>query len=251
MSEKVIGIILAAGKGTRMNSKIENKVAHLFLGKPIILYGVELFEKICDELIIVIGAFKQSIENIIKENKKIKFVNQKKRLGTGHAVQLALLELHDSPPSLVLVGMGDHMMFYKEETIRKLIQQHKDQKSVVSFISTKYHNPSALAWGRIERDKDGNVLDIVEHKDATEKQLKIKELNSALYCFDYSFLSKNINKIKKSEVTGEYYLPDLIKIALEKKLKVHAMLVHFREIGIGINKINELSESQTLYKKLR
>ena len=69
MGEKVIGIILAAGKGTRMNSKIENKVAHLFLGKPIILYGVELFEKICDELIIVVGAFKQSIENIIKENK--------------------------------------------------------------------------------------------------------------------------------------------------------------------------------------
>ena len=251
MSEKVIGIILAAGKGTRMNSKIENKVAHLFLGKPIILYGVELFEKICDELIIVIGAFKQSIENIIKENNKIKFVYQKKRLGTGHAVQLALLELHDSPPSLVLVGMGDHMMFYKEDTIRKLIQQHKDQKSVVSFISTKYHNPDALAWGRIERDKDGNVLDIVEQKDASAKQLKIKELNSAFYCFDYSFLKDNINKIKKSEVTGEYYLPDLIKIAIANKQKIHAMLVHFREIGVGINRQDELEYSQKLYKKVR
>lgn len=251
MNDKIVGIILAAGKGTRINSKTENKVARLFLGKPIILYGVELFEKICDEVIIVVGAFKQSVESIIKKDNKIKFVYQKKRLGTGHAVKIVLLELQDNPPSYVLVGMGDHMMFYKEETIRKLIQQHKDQKSVVSFISTKYHNPDALAWGRIERDKDGNVLNIVEQKDATENQRKIKEINAGFYCFDYSFLSKNINKIKKSEVTGEYYLPDLIKIALDTKQKVHAMIVHFREIGIGINKIDELSESQTLYKKLR
>lgn len=251
MSEKVTGIILAAGKGTRIKSNGSNKVSYLFLGKPIILYGVELFEKICDEVVVVVGAFAQSVKDIIDGKRQIKYVYQKKRLGTGHAVKLALVELKKDPPSLVLVGMGDHMMFYKEDTIRKLIQQHKELKSVVSFISTKYHNPDALAWGRIERDKDGNVLDIVEQKDATAKQLKIKELNSALYCFDYSFLSKNINKIKKSEVTGEYYLPDLVKIALETKQKVHAMLVHFREIGIGINKTDELSESQTLYKKLR
>lgn len=251
MNKKITGIILAAGKGTRMNSKNENKVSHLFLGKPIILYGVELFEKICDELIVVVGAFKQSIEKIIDGKRKIKYAYQKKRLGTGHAVKLALAELKKDPPSLVLVGMGDHMMFYKHETIKKLIRQHKEQKSVVSFISTKYHDPDALAWGRIERDKSGNVLDIVEHKDATEKQLKIKELNSAFYCFDYNFLRDNINKIKKSEVTGEYYLPDLVKIALANKQKVHAMVVHFREIGIGINRFDELSESQALYKKLR
>jgi len=251
MKEKITGIILAAGKGTRINSNGTNKVSYLFLNKPIILYGVELFEKLCDEIVVVVGAFAQSVKDIIDGKRKIKYVFQKKRLGTGHAVKLALNELKKDPPSLVLIGMGDHMMFYKHETIKKLIKQHIDQKSVVSFISTKYHDPDALAWGRVERDKSSNVLDIVEQKDASAKQLKIKELNSAFYCFDYSFLEKNINKIKKSEVTGEYYLPDLIKIAIANKQKVHAMLVHFREIGIGINRQDELEYSQKLYKKVR
>ncbi len=251
MNEKITGIILAAGKGTRINSNGTNKVSYLFLDKPIILYGVELFEKLCDEIVVVVGAFAQSVKDIIDGKRTIKYAFQKKRLGTGHAVKLALIELKKDPPSLVLVGMGDHMMFYKHETIKKFINKHKEQKSVVSFISTKYHDPDALSWGRIERDKSGNVLDIIEQKDATAKQLKIKELNSAFYCFDYNFLKDNINKIKKSEVTGEYYLPDLIKIAILKKLKVYAMLVHFREIGIGINRYEELSESQTLYKKLK
>ena len=137
MKEKVVGIILAAGKGTRMNSINSNKVSHLFLGKPIILYGVELFEKVCDELIIVIGAFKQSIKQIIDGKRKIKYVYQKKRLGTGHAVKIALLELQNNPPSLVLIGMGDHMMFYKQETIKKLINQHKEQKSVIYTLETE------------------------------------------------------------------------------------------------------------------
>ncbi|MEX1052710.1 MAG: sugar phosphate nucleotidyltransferase [Patescibacteria group bacterium] len=250
MSSKITGIILAAGKGTRIKSNGANKVSYPFLGKPIILYGVELFEKICDDIVVVVGAFSQSVKDIIDGKKKIKYAIQKQRLGTGHAVKIALLEIKKDPPSLVLIGMGDHMMFYKQETIKKLITQHNEQKSAVSFISTKYHDPNTLAWGRVERDKSGNVLDIVEQKDASVKQRKIKELNSAFYCFDYNFLRENINKIKKSDVTREYYLPDLIKIALANKQKVHAMLVHFREIGIGINKKEELEESQDLYKKI-
>ncbi|MFH1827337.1 MAG: sugar phosphate nucleotidyltransferase [bacterium] len=248
---KITGIILAAGKGTRINSNGTNKVSYLFLNKPIILYGVELFEKLCDEIVVVVGAYAQSVKNIIDGKRKIKYVFQKKRLGTGHAVKTALREVKKDTPSLVLIGMGDHMMFYKAKTIRKLIDKHMEQRYTVSFITTKYHDPDTLAWGRIERDKSGNVLDIVEQKDATSKQLKIKELNAGFYCFDYSFLNNNINRIKKSEVTGEYYLPDLIRIAIQKKLKTYAMIVHFREIGIGINKQEELKDSQKLYKKLR
>jgi bifunctional N-acetylglucosamine-1-phosphate-uridyltransferase/glucosamine-1-phosphate-acetyltransferase GlmU-like protein len=95
------------------------------------------------------------------------------------------------------------------------------------------------------------VLDIVEQKDASVNQRKIKEINAGFYCFDYNFLIENINKIKKSQVTYEYYLPDLIKIALLNKQKVHAMIVHFREIGVGINRQDELEYSQKLYKKVR
>jgi bifunctional UDP-N-acetylglucosamine pyrophosphorylase/glucosamine-1-phosphate N-acetyltransferase len=93
------------------------------------------------------------------------------------------------------------------------------------------------------------VLNIIEHKDATEEQRKIKELNSGFYCFDYKFLKENIKKVKKSKVTNEYYLPDLVKLACISNLRVFSMRVRFREIGIGINRLEELQESQKIYKK--
>ena len=92
-------------------------------------------------------------------------------------------------------------------------------------------------------------MDIIEHKDANEKQRKIKELNSGFYCFDYKFLKENIKKVKKSKVTNEYYLPDLVKLACINKLNVFSMRVRFREIGIGINKAEELSLSQQIFKQ--
>jgi bifunctional UDP-N-acetylglucosamine pyrophosphorylase/glucosamine-1-phosphate N-acetyltransferase len=249
MKYKIIGIILAAGKGTRINAKEANKVSYLFLGKPIISYGVETFEKVCDKTIIVVGAFSESVTKILKKYKKVIIAHQKRQLGTAHAVIVALEQIKKNPPSLVLVGMGDHMMFYKPKTIKKLIDYHKNKKAVVSFITTNYEDPNALAWGRVERDRNGKVLDIIEHKDATKKQREIKELNSGFYCFDYKFLKSNIKKVKKSKVTNEYYLPDLVKLACVNKLNVFSMRVRFREIGIGINKSEELQESQKIYKK--
>ncbi len=247
-STKIVGIILAAGKGKRMNSKIINKVAYPFLKKPMIVYGVELLENLVDKTLVVIGAFSHSVKDSLK-GKKVQYVLQKHRLGTGHAVKVALRKIVKESASLVLVGMGDHMMFYKKSTIKKLIDLHLKKNAVVSFITTLYHDPNSLAWGRVERDKKGRVLDIVEQKDATLKQKKIKELNSGFYCFDYRFLTSTINLISKSSTTGEYYLTDLVKIACLLDFPVVAMPVHFRQIGIGINKFQELEKSQRLYKK--
>ena len=249
MRSEIVGIILAAGKGTRINAKDANKVSYLFLGKPIIEYCVETFKKVCDKTIVVIGAFSESVKKVLKNHKNIKLVYQKRQLGTAHAVLVALKEIDKDSPSLVLVGMGDHMMFCKPETIKKLISYHKNKKAVISFITTNYEDPDALAWGRVERDRTGKVLDIIEHKDANEKQRKIKELNSGFYCFDYKFLKENIKKVKKSKVTNEYYLPDLVKLACINKLNVFSMRVRFREIGIGINKAEELSLSQQIFKQ--
>jgi len=245
----IVGIILAAGKGTRINANGANKVSYLFLGKPIISYGVNTFKKVCDKTIVVVGAFSESVTKILKKDKKVIIAYQKRQLGTAHAVLVALEKIKTNPPSLVLVGMGDHLMFYKPETIKKLIEYHKNKNAVVSFITTNYMDPNALAWGRVVRGRDGKVLNIIEHKDATEEQRKIKELNSGFYCFDYKFLKQNIKKIKKSKVTNEYYLPDLVKLACINNLRVFSMRVRFREIGIGINKLNELQESQKIYKK--
>ena len=248
---RIVGIILAAGKGTRINSTQVNKVTLSFLGKPLILYAVELFENIADQTIVVVGAFAQSVKQVLRE-KNVAYAYQKQQLGTAHAAKVGLAKIkHSSSPTLVLIGYGDHMMFYKPQSVINLINRHIQTSSQISFFSTKYHDPDHLAWGRIERDNHGRVLDIIEQKDATEKQRKIKEVNPGFYCFDLNFIKKYLPLIKQSPISGEYYLPELIKLAVKDKLKINVEMVRFREVGIGINRMEELLESQAIYKKMR
>jgi len=250
-NHQIIGIVLAAGKGTRINSTETNKVTLPFFGKPLINYSVDLLENICDQLIIVVGAFSESVEKALA-GRKVSFAYQKDQLGTAHAAETGISQIATpEKKSLVLVGYGDHMMFYKKQSINRLIDCHLKNNAVASFLSTKYHNPDHLAWGRIERDKNKNILDIIEQKDASPEQRKIKEVNPGFYCFNLDFMQKYLSLIQKSAVTGEYYLPDLIKLAVKNKLPVVAQMVRFREVGIGINRMDELTESQEIYKNFR
>lgn len=243
---KTIGIILAAGKGKRMKSKIVNKTALRFNGKSLVCYGVDLFEKTVDKTVVVVGAYSQSVREILKDRNLI-FAEQKKRLGTGHAVKIALQEIKNLSPELVLVGYGDHMMYYSTELVKDLIAKHKDKKATITLISTIYEDPKGL--GRIVRNEDGDLERIVEEKDATDAERQIKEINAGFYCFDYQFLVKNIKLLKRSAVSGEYYLTDLIQMAKKHQFKVIPLKVPFEEVGIGVNTPDQLTESKELYTK--
>lgn len=244
----IAGIILAAGKGTRLKSKGKNKVTLPFLNKPLIIYAVELMLGIADPVVVVVGSFHDSVRNVLKDHKLI-FAYQKKRLGTAHATKVGLQALDKiSPvPTFVLVGYGDHTMFYTKETVLELVELIKREKTAMSIVTTSYDNPNSLAWGRVIRDKNGYIVDSVEQKDATGEQMEVKELNAGFYCFDYLFLKENINKVPKSTVSGEYYINGLIKIAVEQGKKVVGLKVPFSSVGIGINRYEELEESQKLY----
>jgi bifunctional UDP-N-acetylglucosamine pyrophosphorylase/glucosamine-1-phosphate N-acetyltransferase len=243
-------IILAGGKGTRMNSKSVNKVITPFFGKPIIQYGVDLFSATVKDIVIVVGAYSESVKTVLKKY-PLRYAYQKNRLGTGHAVKVGLTEIDaiNPIPSSVLVGYGDHLMFYKQDTIKNLIEIQKDQNAAIVLVTTLFDHPDELAWGRIIKDKSGHVIDIIEQKDATDKQKCIKELNAGLYCFDTFFLKNAIRKLKKSPITKEYYLTDLVKIATADKRKVIALPIPFEEVGIGINKQTEIEESEKLYSE--
>src|SRR3989344_3624986 len=244
----ITGIILAAGKGTRLRVKGKNKVTLPFLYKPMVIYGVELLEEITSEVIVVVGAFAQSVKEVLHDHKVI-YTYQKKRLGTAHAVKIALKELHKRKfsPTCVIVGYGDHTMFYKKGTVIELLKLHKKENAEISLLTTESEHPNELAWGRIIRGPDGLIKGIIEQKDADEKIRKIKEVNPGFYCFNFDFLERNISKIIKSQLSKEYYLTDLIAIANEQRKKVVGLRIPFKGVGIGINRYSELEESQRLY----
>jgi len=244
----IVAIILAGGKGTRAKSKDKNKVTLPFLNKPLIIYAVELMAIVASPVVVVVGAFAESIKEVLKKYPVV-YAYQKKRLGTAHATKTGLEELKKIIPSpkMVLVCYGDHTMFYKKEIVKKLINLHIKNGAAISLITTIYDQPEKLRWGRIIRDENNIIINNIEEVDADDKVKKIKEVNAGFYCFDYSFLLENISKIKKSTVSGEYYINYLVKIAVAQKKTIASLKVPFDNVGIGINTINELKESEKIY----
>lgn len=236
-------IILAAGRGKRMKLKSGNKTSMLLNGKPLISYPVELLKKMnVDPVIVVVGHAKNSVQKALA-NSNVKFATQKQRLGTGHAVKSAMSGIPDAITD-ILVMNGDDSYSYTEEILNKMITKHFGSKASMTFLTINLNNPAGL--GRVVRNEQNQVIDIVEEKDATESQKFIKEINPNCYVFQIEFLKKYIPKITKSPVTGEYYLPSLIKLAFENKEQIEDVQggsLRWR----GINTVEELSLAQNIF----
>jgi bifunctional UDP-N-acetylglucosamine pyrophosphorylase / glucosamine-1-phosphate N-acetyltransferase len=245
---KVSAIILAAGKGTRMQSAKENKVTLELGGKPMIAHTVELLKQIkISPIVLVVGFQKESVVNLFKNDKNIIFAEQRHRNGTAHAVQIALKKNKQEAEN-ILILQGDDSAFYKKETIENLIKEHIENDSAFTFLTIDVKNPFGL--GRIVRDQENNLVGIVEEKDATKSIRKIKEINPACYVARTAFLKKYLKMIKPSPVTGEYYLTSLIDMGLAKKEKIHA----HRAGSIpwrGVNTKEELDEAAKLFKEIK
>lgn len=244
----IAAILLAAGKGTRIKSQDRNKVTLPFLNKPLIVYGVELMNGIADKTIVVVGAFHESVKEAL-EGHDVMYAYQHDQLGTAHAVKAGLYKIDDLAldPESIIICYGDHTMFYKRDTVQALLDKHGNQDASLSLLTTHFPDPNRLAWGRIIRDKKGLVESIVEQKDATEKQRKITEINPGFYIVKTKFLWTALPRIEPSPVSGEYYITDLIQIAVDDGNDIATITVPFDEVGIGINKMEELEESQKIY----
>lgn len=238
-------IILAAGKGKRMKLKNSNKVTIVLGDKPIILHTIHLLQKISIQpIVIVVGFAKESIKELIKED--VIFAEQHKRLGTAHAV-LKALEVLPKETKDVLVVYGDDTAFYKEQTIKSLLRYHLEEKNALTFLTLNVKKPTGL--GRIIRDKNGKISAIVEEKDATGKQKKIKEINPGWYIFSVEFLHNYLPHVKKNPIKGEYYLTDLIDIGIKNNQKINAHNIGFTPWK-GVNTKDDLVEAAKLYKKM-
>lgn len=239
---KLAAIVLAAGKGKRMDSKHVNKVVLKLGGREMILYTIDLLENLkISFVIVVVGFAKKSVMDLLGQ--RVIFVNQKIRLGTAHAVKCALKYLPEKITD-VLVLNGDDSAFYKEETIKSLIEKHREKDSSFTFLTINLDNPTGL--GRVIRNGDGKVVKVVEERDATLEQKRIKEINPACYVFNAEFLREHLTKIRKSKITDEYYLTRLIDIAIASNEKIETVNAGYLSWR-GINTVNELREAEKLF----
>jgi len=240
------GIILAAGKGTRMKSNLP-KVIHTICGRPMISYSLENLRNAgVINILPVVGYKRHLVLHEISRN--INYVVQEKTSGTGDAVKIALKKINPKFKNVLVIN-GDDSAFYKPITIKNVVKTHNDCKSSITFVSLIQENPTGL--GRVLRDSKNKFMAIVEEKDANDKIRKIKEVNDGLYIFNQIWLRKNINKLKKSTISGEYYLTDLLKLAIDQKEKISIYKLPNSNEWQGINTPEQLREAERkMVKKL-
>ncbi len=236
-------IILAAGKGTRMKSRLP-KVLHPILDQPMILYAVDTSARVTGRKpILVIGHAADQVRATVGD--RADYVLQQEQLGTGHAVMVAMPAVRDWADA-VLVTYGD-MPLLRVDTLRHLVQTHADTQSTLTMLSVILDDPHG--YGRVLRDDAGNVIGVVEEVDATPEQRKIRELNAGIYCFDAAWLDEHLPRIQPSPVKGEYYLPELIGMAVAEGRRVTAIPVDDPQEVVGINTRVHLAEATKIMQR--
>jgi bifunctional UDP-N-acetylglucosamine pyrophosphorylase/glucosamine-1-phosphate N-acetyltransferase len=232
-------IILAAGKGTRLNNgepSTKSKVMYEIADRPMIGYTRDLAVDLkASEIVFVVGYQHEIVEKYLGAD--FIYAVQEPQLGTGQALKVGLDKIK-SDTGYLLVLQGDDSAFYQVSTIRNFIDEVKNKLAVCGLITCELDNPEN--FGRIIRDDNGFVSAIIEKIESTSEQINIKEINCGTYCFDIAWLKNNINKLQKHEPKGEYFLTDLIKIATDQKVKVVAFKLKDNSEWVGVNTPEQL-----------
>lgn len=247
--ENLAGVILAAGKGTRMGGPEGSEIPKVMYeanSKPLVGYCVDNLRRAgVEKIVVVVGYMKEKITEYL--DGEVEYAEQSVQLGTGHAV-MAARDVCKGQSEAVLVCYGD-MPLFKVETIQKLIETFNKEKPTIAMLSVDFEDPMFWAFGRIIRDEKGNVKDIVEQKDCNEKQLKIKESNPGFYIFESSWLWQNIDKIKSENTQNEFYLTDLIGLAREQGKRIIAIKVAEENEALGVNTSEQLKQAEEILKE--
>ena len=236
----MISLILAAGKGTRMKSE-KSKVVHEVNGVPMVKMVSKLLKNVgIEKSIYILGHRKEEVLATIGE---VEYVEQAEQLGTGHAVLIAKEKIEENKDD-VLITYGDTPLL-TEETINRMKEQfHKEDLDCI-ILSCNMKDP--FAYGRIIK-KDGNVVDVIEEKEATEEQKKIKEVNTGVYIFKYKSLIDALGKINNNNVKGEYYLTDTIKILSDGGYKVGSYEIDDEDEVLGVNSKAQLAQANKILR---
>ncbi|MDN6161860.1 MAG: bifunctional UDP-N-acetylglucosamine diphosphorylase/glucosamine-1-phosphate N-acetyltransferase GlmU [Atopostipes sp.] len=236
-------IVLAAGQGTRMKSKLY-KVMHPVMGKPMVGHVVQaaLNAKV-NNIFTVTGVGSEVVKDYLQS--KSDYVYQEEQLGTAHAVEQARSLLKDKEGT-TLVLSGDAPLI-EADTIQQLMDFHENKKAKATVLTAQIENP--FGYGRIVRANDNTVHKIVEEKDASRDEKSIKEINTGTYCFDNEILFEVLEKVDNDNNQGEYYLPDVIEILQAKEEAVEAYQLENMNESLGVNDRVALAKAQEIMKR--
>lgn len=247
--EKYAAVILAAGKGTRMNEGQASPIPKVMFelnGKPIIDWSVKLIRDAgISEVCLIVGYKKEMVQEYFGD--KVKYAVQAEQLGTGHAVMTAESILKGKSES-VIIFYGDNCL-YKPETVKKILALYENEKPTIAMLSVNFDDPEFWAFGRIIRNDKNEVIGIREQKDCTEEEKKIKESNPGFYVVESNWLWENLKKIENKNAQGEYYLTDIVELAVKDGKKVIATPVSEEKEALGINTPEQLKEAELVLKK--
>jgi UDP-N-acetylglucosamine pyrophosphorylase len=244
MDKRLAVVIMAAGKGTRMNNPNMAKVMYTINRRPMVDYVVELaLELKSAKTVVIVGWQKEMvIHHFTAARKPVVCVEQTPQLGTGHAVMQAKNELDDFSGDVLVLSGDVPLLSYA--TTRALVDYHRAHQSTATVLTAILKDPAG--YGRILRRSDGSVMKIVEHKDATEKERNVREINSGIYVFDKERLFEGLTHITPSNTQNEYYLTDVFEYFWSHRFPVHALATESPLQVMGINTPVQLEEARAL-----
>ncbi|MDR7074852.1 bifunctional UDP-N-acetylglucosamine diphosphorylase/glucosamine-1-phosphate N-acetyltransferase GlmU [Fictibacillus barbaricus] len=241
---KRYAVILAAGQGTRMKSKLY-KVLHSVCGKPMVQHVVDQVNSLeMEKMVVVVGHGAEKVQDQLGSD-QIEYVLQEEQLGTAHAVMQADEALANEE-GITLVVCGDTPLI-KSETMEKLIAEHQSTGAKATILTAKPEDPTG--YGRIIRNSQGTVERNVEHKDASEEERMVNEINTGTYCFDNKALFEALKQVNNDNVQGEYYLPDVIEILQNAGEVIAAYTTPDFNETLGVNDRVALSQAESIMKK--
>lgn len=236
-------VILAGGKGKRMKSDLP-KVLHKVCGKEMVNIVIDTMKKSgIDDVNVIIGKGAELVKDATA-SRNVSYSFQEEQLGTGDAVKSAK-EFLKGKKGTVAIFTGDAPLI-TEETVKNLLEFHEKSGYEAAITTSIIDDPTG--YGRIIRNADDSVKKIVEHKDCSEDELKVKEINAGMYCFNIDSLLECLDKLKNDNAQGEYYLTDAIEILESEGKKVGAVCIPFEQ-GLGVNSRVQLSEVSEIMKK--
>ncbi len=239
-------IILAAGHGKRMQSELPKALTPLH-GKPFISHVLTAIEEsgVCSNPTIVIGKKGDQVRDTL--GPVYTYAIQEEQLGTGHAVMIAESDGNDA--DIVMVLYADHPLV-SADTIKKLKDTHIETGATLTMATAivpdfNEWRSAFSSFGRFVRDDNGNIVKIVETKDATDEEKEIREVNPAYMCFNASWMWKNLHALKNENAQGEYYLTDLVGLAFASNEKISTITIDPKE-ALGVNTKEQLELIETI-----